>query len=248
MRIPFNLGILTRGKERPNIAKGFVLFWEPKWVQLGCKMLDQKINNLIDFFFDDEATYFCEVPVSTCSWEHVGRMWRGCSSWLRMCRVALEHVGIVTLKLPEVKEGNFDLVSSQSLVKVKVMMISRWKAVAVCQQDVEVTWCMLPQTAWRWLYCRWATIANSPNWEKKFCWVTTISKHFFSDLVVTDHSSKSSRGCCWCCRSMSGEGLWVGEKGIGEPSFRRRAVCKQASWASVCGHKPLLVTSHELKC
>ena len=42
-----------------------------------------------------------------------------------MCRVAedaLEHVGIVTLKFPKVKAGNFDLVSSQSLVKVKVMV------------------------------------------------------------------------------------------------------------------------------
>ena len=71
-----------------------------------------------------------------------------------MCRVALEHVGIVTLKLPEVKEGNFDLVSSQSLVKVKVMIqsvkvISKCKAVAVCQQDVDVTCCMLPRTARR---------------------------------------------------------------------------------------------------
>jgi hypothetical protein len=42
-----------------------------------------------------------------------------------MCRVTLEHVGIVKLKFPKVKEGHFDLVSSQSLVKVKVMTISR---------------------------------------------------------------------------------------------------------------------------
>jgi hypothetical protein len=38
----FNLGVLTRGEGRPDIARGYVLFREPKWVrfQFGSKLTE----------------------------------------------------------------------------------------------------------------------------------------------------------------------------------------------------------------